>query len=199
MEPIFWSILLLVLALAVIVLEVFVPSGGFLAIVAASLTIASIAVAFTAGPREGLTMLAVAVVLVPTVIAGMIKWWPHTPIGKLVLIVPPEDPDDLLPESEEYRGLTPLIGKLGRAKSKMLPSGSVTIDGRTYDAFSDGPPIEAGQAIKVIAVRTHRIVVRPTGEQPPVAARDSPPRVGDDVLSQPAEAFGLDGLNDPLA
>jgi hypothetical protein len=42
----------------------------------------------------------------------------------------------------------------------MLPSGLIRIDGRSYDASSEGMPIEAGQRVKVVDVQTNRLVVR---------------------------------------
>ncbi|MBP87791.1 MAG: hypothetical protein CMJ64_13890 [Planctomycetaceae bacterium] len=197
MDPMLWSIFLLIAALALIVFELFVPSGGVLSFLAAAAAVASIVVAFTASPRQGMIMLVVTTILVPIVLGSAIRWWPHTPIGQLILIRRPENPDDVLPDTDEYRGLKPLVGKLGKAKTKMLPSGSVTIDGRTYDAVSEGMAIETGQAIRVVDVRTNRIVVRPSSEQPsevlPTASV-----VSDDPLSQPIDALGLEGLDEPL-
>lgn len=198
MDPLIWSILLLIVALALVVLELFVPSGGVISVLAAAAAIGSIIVAFTGGLQQGTIMLIVTVVLVPVVLASAVRWWPHTPIGRLVLVTPPDDPDDVLPDTDEYRGLRPLVGKLGTAKSKMLPSGAVAIDGRNYDAVTEGMPIDPGQAVRVIDVRTNRIVVRPTSEQPPQAEPVAPVS-GDDPLSQPLDALGLDGLDEPLA
>jgi hypothetical protein len=42
----------------------------------------------------------------------------------------------------------------------MLPSGLVVIDGKTYDAVSEGKPIEAHETVLVVAVSTQRLVVR---------------------------------------
>jgi membrane-bound serine protease (ClpP class) len=198
MDPLLWSIFLLTLALALVVLELFVPSGGVLGFLAAAAAVASIVVAFTAGPRQGMIMLVVTTLLVPIVLVSAIRWWPHTPIGRLILIHRPENPDDVLPDTEEYRGLKPLVGKLGVAKSKMLPSGSVTIDGKTHDAVSEGMPIEPGQTIRVVSVRTNRLVVRPSSEPPP-EAQPAAALAADDPLSQPIEAMGLEGLDEPLA
>ena len=80
----------------------------------------------------------------------------------------------------------------------MLPSGAVIIDGRTYDAVTEGIPLEEGQAIIVVDVRTNRIVVRPSDEQP---AKTTPvaPFASDDPLSQPVDTLGIDGLDEPLA
>jgi membrane-bound serine protease (ClpP class) len=85
-----------------------------------------------------------------------------------------------------------MIGKRGSAKTKMLPSGVVVIEGRTYDAVSEGMPIEAGQPIQVVAVRTNRIVVRS-------ADSEQPPGEDSDVLSRPIDTVGPDPFEDPLA
>ena len=48
----------------------------------------------------------------------------------------------------------------------MLLSGIITIDGRTVDAVSESMPIEAGQAVQIVQVHGHRVVVRPIEEEP---------------------------------
>lgn len=194
MEPLVWSILLLVAGLAIIALEVFVPSAGVLSCLAALTILASIVVAFLGGVGQGLIMLVVTSLILPVVIAAAIRWWPHTPIGRLVLIERPESPDDVLPETESYRGLRSLIGHFGVAKTKMLTSGTVRIDGRTYDAISEGMPVEAGQRIKVVDVRTNRIVVRPVIDEE--LRSEETARSSEDLLSRPIDSLGID---DPLA
>ena len=193
MEPLVWSILLLVAGLAIIVLEVFVPSAGVLSCLAALTIVASIVVAFLGGVQQGLLMLVVTSLVLPLIIAAAIRWWPHTPIGRLVLIERPESPDDVLPETEAYRGLRSLIGRLGVAKTKMLTSGTVRIDDRTYDAISEGMPVEAGERVKVVDVRTNRIVVRPVADEE--LRQEEPARSEDDLLSRPIDSLGID---DPL-
>jgi len=186
MEPLFWPILLLVVGLGMIALEFFVPSGSVLSIVAAISIFAAIVLAFMAKAQYGVIMLGVTTVLIPAILAAGVRWWPHTPIGRMVLITPPEHPDDVLPETEEYRGLTALVGQRGIAKTKMLPSGTVLIEGRSYDAISEGMPIEPQQLIQVVDVRTNRIVVRPTEGMLRSQAATS-----DDILSQPIDSLGL--------
>lgn len=191
MELVIWSILLLLVGLSLIFFEIFVPSGGVLGGLAVLAIIASLTVAFYGSVQFGVVMLAVTSVILPVVVAAAVRWWPHTPIGRLILIPRPKNPDDVLPESEEYRGLTALVGKRGTAKSRMLPSGAVRIDNRTYDAISEGMPIDKGQAVKVIDVRTNRIVVRPVSKDEPIAEEPA----SDDLLSRPIDSLGLD---DPL-
>lgn len=193
MEPILWSILLLALGVGFLALELFVPSGGVLSFLAIGSILASVIVGFTVSPRFGAIMLGVTVAGFPMLVAAAVKWWPHTPIGRLILIGRPESPDEVLPVTEEYRGLAELIGQHGKAKTKMLPSGTVLIQGRTYDAMSDGIPIEPGETVQVVDIRTNRIVVHPA---PNANVADIP---SDDVLSRPVDSFGIEGLDDPLS
>lgn len=197
MEPIAWSICLLIAAVALIALELFIPSGGLLAFLSAIAVLAAIIMGFTAGPRTGLLVVVLTLVIIPAVLASAVRWWPQTPIGRLILIARPEDPDDVLPDTEEYRGLKSLIGKVGKSKSKMMPSGAIVIEGRTYDAVSEGMAIDAGIPVKIIAVRTNRIVVRPTDE---AATAPAASLAGDasDVLSQPIDSLGIEGFDEPL-
>ena len=160
MEPWVWSVVLLVLGLAIIVLEMFVPSGGVLGVIAAMCVVASIVVAFVSSFKFGIVMLLFSSVAVPALLALMIYTWPNTPLGRRILIQPPEDEDEMLPDTPEFRGLKEMIGKRGVAKSLMMPSGAVTIDGRTYDAVGEGTAIEAGETVQVIAVRMNRLEVR---------------------------------------
>src|SRR3990170_281649 len=57
-----WAILLLVMGLGLVVLEVFIPSGGILGFVAVCSIVAAIVVGFMEGPGVGFTILTSAVV-----------------------------------------------------------------------------------------------------------------------------------------
>ena len=200
MEPLLWSILLLVAALGLIALEIFIPSGGVLGILAALALIASLAVAFSGGAMTGTAMLIVTIVVVPTVLAVAVRWWPDTPIGRLIVLQTPDSEDDVLPDTPEYRSLNALVGKRGVAKTKMLPSGVIVIDDETHDAVADGMAVERGQPVRVTAVRANRIVVV-LDDGVVVLDEDGQPTldVTNDVLTQPAESLGIDSLDDPIA
>ncbi len=159
MDPTTWAFLLLLLGLIFLVLEFFIPSGGALAVLCALSLLAAIVVGFMAGPWTGLSIMVLEGVIVPAALAAAVKWWPETPIGRMILIPRPQSPDEVLPETENYR-LQNLVGKRGTARGTMLPSGLVVIDGKTYDAVSEGKPIEAGETVLVVAISTQRLVVR---------------------------------------
>ena len=195
MDPFYWALFVLAIGLAVVVLELFVPSAGILAVTAAALIVTSIVLGFVDGLQSGALVLLITVIALPLLLAVMVNVWPHTPLGKRILLKDLK-PEDVLPKKSHYHRKGTLEGQLGIAQTKMLPSGMILVNGEKYDAISEGFAIEAGDPIKVIAVRENRIYVQPhdgdiedTSELP---ARDR------DILSQPIKELGLDAFEDPL-
>ena len=139
-----------------------------------------------------------AVLATPTVVILLLKWWPHTPIGRRVLLQVPSS-EDVVPDSPKRRELQSLVGKVGRARSVMLPSGAVEIEGQVIDAVSEGMPIDPGQNVEVVEVRGTRVVVRPSEEQP--TRPDTPAAPGDkkDLLSEPIDDLGIDPFGDSVS
>lgn len=193
MDPIVWSVLLLVLGLGLICAEVFVPSGGVLGFLSVAAMVASIGLAFYhRGAEVGLIFLFITIVAVPGALSLAFRYWPQTPMGRRLLLEVPRA-EEVLPDSPQRQRLRQLVGRVGVAKSMMMPSGAVEIDGDAIDALSEGIPIEPGQPIEVIEVRGTRVLVRPIDETTRSQA------AGDDVLSQPIETLGLDPFDDPLS
>lgn len=194
MELWIWAILLLVIGLALVVAEVFVPSGGLIGFLAFCTITGAVIVAFMENSTIGLMVLAISIIGLPTAIALGLKWWPHTPIGRRVLLDTPQG-NEVLPDDPRRRALKGLVGKLGRAKSKMLPSGAVVVDGHSIDAVSEGVPIDEGQPIQIVAVHGVEVIVRPVDEQ---TLREAS-RPADDVLAQPIESVVPDPFDEPPA
>lgn len=193
MEAYMWPALLLAGGILLIFLEIFVPSGGALSVMAAICVIAAVVTAFQQGFLIGTVTLFVATVMVPLAISLGIKWWPHTPLGKLILAKRPESAEEVLPDTDEYHRHR-LVGADGVAVTDLLPSGDVRFEGRLYDAVSNGVAINRGQAVRVVDVNTQRLVVRPLSDRE-VAERDQV----DDVLATPLDQLGIESLDDPLA
>ncbi len=162
-----WAILLLVLGAGLALLEVFFPSAGILGTLSFLSFLAAVVMGFYQGPIVGFLIILGVVVGLPILIALGFKYWPHTRIGKRILLTAPTA-DDFLPDDPEKQRLKGLIGRKGKAKSKMLLSGVVVIDGKNVDAVSESMPIEPGQPIQVVRARGNRVVVRPIEEEPSV-------------------------------
>jgi membrane-bound ClpP family serine protease len=182
-----WALLLLFIGLSCIVLEMFIPSAGMLGVLAALALITSLVMAFLSGVWAGVAMTLAVTILVPALLAAAVHYWPHTPLGKTILLRRPESPDEVLPETEAYRSIKLLIGARGTAMNDMYPSGMVAINERSYEAIASGMPIDAGQTVKVVGLDTQRLVVR---------LDDSPPPVSRPVATESAIPPGID---DPFA
>ncbi len=197
MEPLIWAALLLLLGMVLVLMEVFVPSAGILGFLSVTSILAGIGLAFyNGGLTIGFGFLFGTAIVLPIVLATAFRWFPETPIGRRLLPSLPTS-EDVLPDNEERRVLRGLVGKVGQAKSPMLPSGAIVVEGRVINAVSEGQPIEPGTDVRVIEVRGARVVVRPleAGESP----TPPKPQQADDLLSRPIDSFGLDFPDDPLA
>jgi membrane-bound serine protease (ClpP class) len=189
MHPLVVAAILIVLGFLVVGLELFVPSAGLLAILAALLIVGGIVAAFFYTLTAGAIVLAITCFSLPLIFAAALKIWPNTPIGRRILIGAMTE-EDVLPQSDLQDPLKPLIGRRGVAKTKMLPSGIVQIDDRNYDAISDGYAIEPRSHVEVISVRTKRLVVRP------VDPNEAPSAHPDDILSRPIDQLGIDPIDE---
>src|SRR6476659_2311347 len=121
MSLLLWACVLLLAGVIFLALEFFVPSSGTLGVLAALSFVAAVVLAFMAGPVQGTATLIAVLIIVPTACILAVKYWPETAIGRLILIQRPESPEEVLPETEAYRGMQNLVGRHGIAKSLMLP------------------------------------------------------------------------------
>lgn len=190
LDPLVWSVLLMLVGCVVLVLEVFIPSGGILSILSAAAFIGAIIVAFERGPVTGFSFLMGTVVAVPLVLVLAFHYWPKTRIGKAFLGELPTEAE-VVPDDPRRA----LLGRVGVTRSKMLPSGAVEIEGQMVDAITRGKAIEPGQYVVVTEVRANRVVVRPAKPD----ERPGRPIADDDPLSRPIDELGLESLEDPLA
>ncbi len=193
MDPIIWAVGLMLIGIALIVLEIFIPSGGILGFLAFSAVLAAVIMAFQySGTTTGLAFSGFAVVALPLAVMLSLKWLPNTAVGRRLLLISDDEDTE---QADEAARLKELIGQVGVAKSLMLPGGTVQVNRRNYDAVSEGGmPIEPNQAIEVVQVRHERLVVRPSVELPRQPQR---PTAEDDIMNQPLDSLGLD--DEPLA
>jgi membrane-bound serine protease (ClpP class) len=179
--------------MAMVIMEVFIPTAGLLGFLSVTAILAGICLAFAkAGMTVGFSFIIVTAIALPGVLAIALRVLPKTPLGRRMLPGLPKS-HEVLPDNEERRALRGLLGKVGRAKSDMLPSGAVVIEGRIINALSQGEPIDAGQTVVVIEVRGSKVVVRALAEG------ERPPQNADDLLSRPIDTLGIDLSDDPLA
>lgn len=181
-----WSFLLLLFGLGLAVLEVFFPSGGILGFLCIVALGTSVAFGFMNGAVVGVIMLLIGLIGLPVVVLGALYWLPKTRFGRHLLLDLPTS-DEVLPQSERREQLRSLLGKRGKAKSRMMPSGAVKIDGKIFDAVAEAAAVDEGDWIEVIEFQGNRLVVRPLTEEEIQAAEASTVEEGSGSLNRPID------------
>ncbi len=207
MDPSWLAILLFFTAIVLVVVDLFVPSGGVLVMLAGISAIACVLFGFRSSPAMGKTMLTLVLIAIPVLILSAIKIWPMTPIGKRVILRRPT-PAAGAGQGSDSADLESLVGRIVKADFPLMPSGEVRIDGRRYPATAEAGMIEAGQNIEVAAVQHRVLIVRPTRKPIPVAvptdaavSESNPSSLEaeedvDHILETPIEKMGLGEIDD---
>jgi membrane-bound ClpP family serine protease len=158
----FWGLGLLAASLLLIVVEVFVPSMGVIAIVAAACAVAGVICMFRVSLGWGVASLATVAVLGPMAFGFALKVWPSTPIGRAMLGEPtPEEAEAARQAAMKERdALLALVGAEGKVLTDLRPVGVVEIDGRRYEALSESSLIRAGARVRVTVIEGSRMKVR---------------------------------------
>ncbi len=164
MDPWIWAVCLIILGLGLAVLEVFFPSAGILGFLAACSILGGILLGFRQGAMAGTVILLVSIAGLPTTLVLALKYWPHTAVGRRVLLTAPTR-EQVMHVDPEMQRLRAMVGQVAEAKCDMLPAGAIFLEGRSIDAISEGMPVEAGQKVRIVAIRGNRVVVRPVDDE----------------------------------
>ena len=175
MSPLFWVTTLLFVGLFVMVLEVFIPSGGLLGFVSIAAIVAAIATAFAEqGIGPGFLVLAITAVAVPATLAMAFHLFPSTPLGRRIMPSPPE-PQDLVPDQKQRERLREFVGSQGRVVTDLVPWGQVEVSNERIEAVSRAGPISNETVIEVVGTEGRAVVVRTMAIKPELRAYSEPP------------------------
>jgi membrane-bound serine protease (ClpP class) len=186
----FYAILLLGLGLALLVAELFIPSGGMIFVMALISLIVSVWCAWQAWGTTGRyvwfwSYLGSVMVLVSGVAVGILYFFPRTTFGQQLLAAP-QDKDELTPYADEVAHLQQMVGEQGRTLTLLNPGGLVLVDGERIHCESEGMMIEPGQSVTIVGVKGNRVIVRASV----VAAAES--MSGGDTRPAPSDEPPLD-------
>lgn len=155
--------MLIGLAIVLLFLEVFIPSGGIISLLAGLSLIAGVVMIFWIDTTLGLISAIICIVAVPFVIAAMMKLWPNTPLFRLLVLRGPEG------ESEEPTRQTATsppeaadvkVGDEGTSESYLRPVGACRINGKRIECIADGDLIPAGKTVRVTHIDGLQVKVR---------------------------------------
>lgn len=173
-----WEVMVFVLLAAGLLLifaELFVPSGGIIAILCVACLAGSAYAAWKVwyGIHPGYWWGYVAAVtfLIPATLVGAFQLLTRTAMGDKVLLSAPTA-EEVTPYRAEEERLARLIGERGTALNLMTPGGLVSVNGERLHAISAGLMIESGTPIEIVSVRGTRVIVKPATDS--VAATPEP-------------------------
>lgn len=158
----YWGFGLLLAAMLLFVIECFVPSGGLIGITATVVAIAGIVTFWRVSWVWGVTSLGVMAVLIPVALNFALRIMPNTPMGRqLILTNDPEAAERrALAETRQLEHEQALIGSMGTALTDLRPVGQVDLDGTRLEVLAEGPPVSAGQRVRVTSVQGNQVKVR---------------------------------------
>lgn len=160
-----WGAGLFAAAVGLVFLEILIPSGGIIGIVAAVAGIAGIVAFWNADPIAGVISLLVFVVMLPIVFNFALKVFPYTPFGRHLILGGEEDEDRLTAEAAareraERERAEALVGLEGAAATDLRPVGSATFDGNTIEVYAESGFVEQGQTVRITRVDGKTVRVR---------------------------------------
>ena len=156
-----WLLLVLFLFVAcaaLIVAEVFLPSGGILSVCALACVAGGVVVCFRYSALAGWLSIVAAVVMIPALLAAAYKVLPKTRFGQRVILTRPERRrGDAIADGPE---LATLMGQAGEVLTPLRPVGTCKIAGRRVECVAESGYVPKGKAVQVIRVEGTQLTVR---------------------------------------
>jgi len=143
---------------ALIIAEVFVPSGGLLSICAFACVTGGILIFFNKSGSAGVIGTIIAAVMIPSALAFAYKIFPKTRFGKSVALNPPKrQQGDAISDSKT---LQELLGAQGVVLSTLRPVGICEFSGKKVECVAESGYVQKGKKVKVIRVQSTQVTVR---------------------------------------
>ena len=165
------AFILLAVALGLFAIEIFVPSGGLLALLGALAVVGSVVAFFMHDVTVGFMAMGTYVLLGPVVVWLGFRIWAASPLARSMVLggTVEEDADEAYQASEHARQeradyLGSLVGRTGETMTVLRPVGVVRIDGRRVDAMAETGSIDAGRRVEVVRTYDNQVKVREVSE-----------------------------------
>jgi len=143
---------------ALIVAEVFVPSGGLISACAFLCVAGGLLIFFRHSAVMGVVGVVVAAVMIPSVLVGAYKTLPKTRFGKSVMLSPSErEQGDAIPDTPQ---LKEMLGAVGVVLTPLRPVGMCNFSGRRVECVAESGYVDKNKGVKVIRVEGTQLTVR---------------------------------------
>jgi membrane-bound ClpP family serine protease len=150
MDPVTFIIICFAIGLILLVVELFVPSGGLIGLAAAVAFLLGIISGFVMSPWLGLGMVVMVLILAPFVFSGMMKLWQKTPVGKAVI---------LNSEVTKLEKAKAPMDAIGLTVTSLRPMGEAEFGAQTFEVISELGPMNKGIRVRVVGHREDGVAV----------------------------------------
>ena len=172
MDNLTFAYVLIGLGLALLLAELFLPTGGVLFVLSVGALVVGVAMTFSYDQSTGVVTLIAVFVAIPLLGAIAFHYWPKTSLGKRFFLSGP-DQDATVASMPVNLELEQLRGRYGKTISALRPAGVTEFDGKRVDTMSEGPLIEPGHWVRCIDVKAGRVIVRQIEKPPDLADFDT--------------------------
>jgi len=153
-----FAVFLFLASAALLVAEVFVPSGGLLSVCSFACLAGGIVIFFNYSTVAGWIGIIIAIIMIPTVLILAYRIFPKTRFGKAVTLTPPKrELGDAIPDTDR---LKELLGQTGVVLSDLRPVGMCDFSGRRVECVAETGYIEKDGKVTVIRVEGTQLTVR---------------------------------------
>jgi len=143
---------------ALLIAEVFVPSGGLISVSAFACLIGGLMIFFRHSATTGWIGVGLAVIMIPSVLIIAYKIFPKTRFGRAVTLTPPErKPGEAIPDTNE---LEKLVGAVGLVLTPLRPVGMCDFSGRRVECVAESGYVDRGKSVRVIRIQCTQLTVR---------------------------------------
>ena len=142
-----WAVVLLLGALVLLVLELFLPSGGLLGVAGAVAALSAVGCFFAVDPALGFASLLGLGVVTPVLVGVGLKIWPHTPIGRRLVLGNEfeEEANEGVGVRAQTADFRPAVGAVGESLTPLRRVGTCRFEGHRVECLADGDLIDAGR------------------------------------------------------
>lgn len=161
-----WGLGLIAIAFVLLIVDVFIPTFGFLSVSSVLLSLAGIACLFQVDATWGFIGLGIVIVAGPAIFFFGLHIMPSTPLGRQLILGgddPRSDGDGgIAPVADETeRHMQSLVGREAVVLTDLRPIGTIRIADRLYEALSETTLVRTGETVRITSVDAGTLKVRP--------------------------------------
>lgn len=154
MKSLLLPFILQLLGIIIVVVEVIVPTGGILALVAAALIGYSLYIVFSAvSSAAGMIFVVADLILIPVSLVVGLKVLARSPATLKKSLSRDQGVQSQNPDMDQF------VGMEGVAITDLRPSGTALINGKRLDVVSRGEYLERSSEVVVLSVTGNQIIV----------------------------------------